>query len=338
MTSVLKVAIGRVIVPEQRLRALGDVYALAESINESGLLNPIVVTPDLRLIAGAHRLEACKQLGWDEIEVRVLELDGLHAELAEIDENLIRAELTALERSEHLARRKAIYEELHPDTRSVTERGGPGRGGKTVDNLSTVSAPSFAEDTAAKTGVSARTVRREVKIANSIAPEVRDALRDTPLADKKTALMEVANMSAPEQMAVAQVLAAPPASPLRQALAHSGVPVRHAAAIQQNPELRASVESGERTIKEAASLVDLMDAEERRRDEATGESAFHKMTRLLTDITDVSQIEWDAVHDSPYNRARGSQFRDNWLIAAHHMLRLAEGRDVYTIDALTVDA
>ena len=36
--------------------------------------------------------------------------------LAEIDENIIRKELTALEYSEQLERRKAIYLKLHPET------------------------------------------------------------------------------------------------------------------------------------------------------------------------------------------------------------------------------
>lgn len=58
----------------------------------------------LRLIAGYHRLEACKRLGMDKIQANVRKVDEVHAELAEIDENLIRNELTALERCEQLAR------------------------------------------------------------------------------------------------------------------------------------------------------------------------------------------------------------------------------------------
>lgn len=332
----MKVDIQAVTVPDHRLRALGDVYALAESINESGLLNPIVVTPDLRLIAGAHRLEACKQLGWDEIEVRVLDVDDLHAELAEIEENLIRAELSVLERSEHLARRKAIYEELHPET----AHGGTGRGRERdrVADSATLKTPSFAQDTAAKTGTSARVIHENVQIAQAIAPEVKEALRDTPLADKKTALLDIAKMDADDQQAIGQTLIAPPASPLRTALAQSKIPVHTAAAIQKNPELRRSVESGERTVQEAASLADTLRAEKERRDAITHEPENHRMTRLLSSIMDIDQNDWDTVHNSIYNQQTGGTFRDEWLIAAHHMLRLAEGRDVYTIDALTVDA
>jgi ParB family chromosome partitioning protein len=51
---------------------LGDIQELAESIREFGLLRPILITPDNRLIAGRRRLEACKVLGWETIPVNVL--------------------------------------------------------------------------------------------------------------------------------------------------------------------------------------------------------------------------------------------------------------------------
>ena len=45
-----------------------DVEELALSILDVGLLNPITLTGDYTLIAGLHRLEAVKLLGWIEIE------------------------------------------------------------------------------------------------------------------------------------------------------------------------------------------------------------------------------------------------------------------------------
>lgn len=81
------------------------VQKLADSISKVGLLNPITVDQEYTLIAGLHRLEAAKHLGWPEIECTVKNLDGLLAELAEIDENLIR--------------RKEIYEVLHPEIQQV---------------------------------------------------------------------------------------------------------------------------------------------------------------------------------------------------------------------------
>ena len=122
-----KIAISKIVVPPKR-RALRDVSELALSIQEIGLLQPIVVTTDHRLVAGLHRLEACRSLGWTSIPASVVRLSQLKAELAELDENMERAELTVLERAEGLARRKRLYELLYPETRAVTVRGGPGRG------------------------------------------------------------------------------------------------------------------------------------------------------------------------------------------------------------------
>src|SRR5688572_12896863 len=63
---------------------LGDVDGLAASIREVGLLHPIVVTPDGRLIAGARRLEACRRLGMEEVAVTVVSLENtLRGEWAE---------------------------------------------------------------------------------------------------------------------------------------------------------------------------------------------------------------------------------------------------------------
>jgi ParB family chromosome partitioning protein len=51
---------------------LGDLQGLAESIQEFGLLRPVLITADNRLIAGRRRLEACKLLGWKTIPVNVI--------------------------------------------------------------------------------------------------------------------------------------------------------------------------------------------------------------------------------------------------------------------------
>ena len=93
------------------------VHKLADSITKIGLLNPITIDQDYNLIAGLHRLEAAKLLGWTEIESNVSSLEGLMAELAEIDENLIRCELNFVDESEQLARRKDLYEMLYPETK-----------------------------------------------------------------------------------------------------------------------------------------------------------------------------------------------------------------------------
>src|ERR1700753_1793928 len=70
---------------------LGDLKSLAESVDEVGLLHPVVVPPEGRLIAGLRRLEACRILGWTEVPVTVVDL--YQAARGEAHENFVRKEL-----------------------------------------------------------------------------------------------------------------------------------------------------------------------------------------------------------------------------------------------------
>ena len=85
-------------------------------------------------------------LGWDRIDARIISVDSLLAELAEIDENLIRKELHYIDRGNQLLRRKEIYEELYPETRAGVAGGkasGATRGTNETDSF--VQLPSFTE-------------------------------------------------------------------------------------------------------------------------------------------------------------------------------------------------
>src|SRR6202163_3424658 len=90
---------------------LGDLKTLAQSIAEVGLLHPVVVTHEGRLIAGQRRLEACRELGWADISVTVVDL--YRAARGEAHENFVRkdllpSEIVALKRAiEPLERREA---------------------------------------------------------------------------------------------------------------------------------------------------------------------------------------------------------------------------------------
>jgi ParB family chromosome partitioning protein len=100
-------------------------------MSDQGQLQPIVVRPHngggYCLVAGLHRFEAAKKLKWKEINRTVLDnMEANQAELIEIDENLIRADLSPAERAMHIGKRKKLYEKVHPETKA-TNAGGPGR-------------------------------------------------------------------------------------------------------------------------------------------------------------------------------------------------------------------
>ncbi len=199
----MKIAIADIVIPKKRKRELGDFSALAKSMELLGQLNPIVITSDNRLVAGLHRINAAKSLGWTTIECSRITFAELDAELAEIDENLIRNELTVLERAEHLKRRKEIYEAKNPETKKGAKGGW--HNNKTANLESEII--SFSRDAAQATKTTKRTVEQDVKIATDIPEEVKEKLKDTPVADRKVDLLKISRMDKEEQEKVAEKIA-----------------------------------------------------------------------------------------------------------------------------------
>jgi len=213
------------IVTGTRLRGLDPkaVGVLKESIKVIGLKVPISVRylsdeEGYALVAGAHRLQACIELGMQEIPVQEEEGSELDARLWEIDENLCRSELTELERGEHLVARKVIYLQQHPETKAGAAQGeGKLRSMGLVANLAT--SPSFVADTAAKTGLSERSIRRDVQRTGNIAPEVRDEIRATPIADKGVELDALARLTPEKQTEAVAAVKSGDAKNIREVIA-----------------------------------------------------------------------------------------------------------------------
>jgi len=111
---------------------LGDLRSLAESIEEVGLLHPVVVTPEGRLIAGQRRLEACRLLGWSDVPVTVVDL--FQAARGEAHENFVRkdllpSEIVTLKRAiEPLERREARERQGHKADLGPSATGAAGQG------------------------------------------------------------------------------------------------------------------------------------------------------------------------------------------------------------------
>jgi ParB family chromosome partitioning protein len=86
---------------------LGDIEALAASIERQGLLQPVTVTPDGDLICGARRLAALRLLGHRRVSVWVRSgiSDDLARLLAEQDDNALHKSLAPTEAA-------ALYREV----------------------------------------------------------------------------------------------------------------------------------------------------------------------------------------------------------------------------------
>jgi uncharacterized ParB-like nuclease family protein len=210
-TTLTTIPIERVRI-DDRLRGLNEdhVALLVESIREIGLLNPITVweTPGAEanvvesgygIVAGLHRLEACKRLGHTEITANVVDLPDLKRQLAEVDENLAGPTLTKAERALFTKRRKEIYVALHPETRHGAIGGGHDQSRKLCDSAK---ADRFTADTAARISRSERAVQLDAARGENIAEDVLEAVKGTDF-DLGINLDALAKLPVEQQQAVA---------------------------------------------------------------------------------------------------------------------------------------
>jgi ParB family transcriptional regulator, chromosome partitioning protein len=203
--NIVLVPLDRINVPDgRRPTDPAKVDSLAKSLEEVGLLQPIVLDPAGNLVCGAHRLAAARSLGWPTIPAITLHFDELHSELAQIDENLVRSKLTRAEMTKALARRKKIYELLHPEAvAGKAQAAGSNRAQGKGKDVSVKLSPTFTKDTAAKTGQSKRTVERLVEIGEKLDPEAAAQLKGTAIENNLSELKSLAEQPAEKQRELA---------------------------------------------------------------------------------------------------------------------------------------
>jgi len=190
--------------PERQQKAQKEhIQRLMESMERIGLISPITLDAKYKLIAGLHRLEAAKALGWDEIECAVRTVDGLEAELVEIDENVVRKDISGVEYGKLLLRRKELYEALHPETANGGDRRSHIFRTKKCrsENVKT-----FTMDTAEKLGVTRRTVERQLQTARNLTEEAAKILQDSNTKITKEATAKLSRLQPAQQEEAASML------------------------------------------------------------------------------------------------------------------------------------
>jgi len=177
---------------------------LAESIKITGLINPITVDTQGYLIAGFHRWNAIKALGWKTVPAIIKDTSGIQSELIEIDENLKRNELNHIEIAEHIVRREELLEELGVRMK---------RGGNQYSN-GLVTTTELAE----QLGMSNRIYRLKRQPAD-LHPEAKDILKETGFAGNLMDMVTLSREADHIQIKAANLLGTGKCSTFKRALA-----------------------------------------------------------------------------------------------------------------------
>lgn len=176
---------------------------LAADISVRGLRQPVEVAAkgkgEWRLVSGGHRLEACRLLGWAEIQAFEVTGKTLDLRRDELLENLARNELSKLERAQFLARLNDVYLQLNPETAQGVA-GGKARQGSATAKL------AFAESVAARTDMAMRTIARATAIGKGLDDVAAERLRGTAFEDNQKELEALARQARDEQAAIVDLL------------------------------------------------------------------------------------------------------------------------------------
>ena len=221
MAEVKSIPIAQIHVPP-RLREVEEDHAkaIALSIGAHGLINPITVryapakgkgTTPYVLVAGAHRLKAIEINGGTEIEAAIIDADQAEAQLVEIAENLFRNELSALDRAIFVASYRDLWEQARGEIRA----GRPSKldqvdpiSENPIDAISKAEEGGFSAHLASRMGVSVPSIKRLSRIAQSLSPAVRAAVRGTDAADNQSLLLSIAKRPPAEQQAIVSTMQA----------------------------------------------------------------------------------------------------------------------------------
>jgi ParB/RepB/Spo0J family partition protein len=198
--AIVRIAADNIETRPGRMRDLNHerVVAIAESLSEVGQMVPITVRRNSAatgyvLVAGRHRLEAARALGWTHIDCSLMEGNESDARLREIAENLHRSELSVLERANHVDAWLKLTEHEGPISGlDVQKSRGPGRPEGGVA-LAARRLPIPGDTAEARR----KSIERLLRIAG-ISPDAKNAAKEAGLSDNLSALLKIARAETPD--------------------------------------------------------------------------------------------------------------------------------------------
>ncbi|TPI09175.1 ParB N-terminal domain-containing protein [Mesorhizobium sp. B4-1-1] len=215
----IKIADIRVPANRRRLDPAWVATLMADMQTGNDHMVPIEVVPDTaegfkyRLIFGGHRLAAVTGIGRNEIAAFVKDPKEVATETQirkrEIAENLIRRQLSVLDRAKDIADWRDIYDAEHGTGKVGRKKARPAEITED-DELSASFALNFSEAAQAVLGISRRSVFHALKIA-TIPEPIRQAISLHAVANSQTDLLQLAAETPERQTAIAAMLTAEPA-------------------------------------------------------------------------------------------------------------------------------
>lgn len=168
MSDIIDCRISLIKIGERYRKDFGDIDSLAKSIDELGLLQPIGIDSNYRLVFGERRLRAYQLLGRETIPARTVHISSLLK--GELTENEFRKDFTP---SERVAIGEAIEAELgnrvgNPNFRDIT----------IVENFPQLDKGEKTRDIAAKASGfgNGKTYEQAKQVVNEAAPELVRAM------------------------------------------------------------------------------------------------------------------------------------------------------------------
>ena len=205
-TEIIEVPISEIkITTRLRRTDKNRVDDLCESIRGVGLLHPISVAKKddgYVLLAGNHRVESFKKLNRSVIPAIILEANDLVCSLVEVEENLCRSELNAIQTAEHIVKREELLVQL-------------GRKAVVGNNQYTEEKITNS-DLARQYGYTRRTYQYKKSVAN-LNPEVKDLLCETNFASSMMDMYRLQQAPDHIQLEVANLLVTGKAKTFRRA-------------------------------------------------------------------------------------------------------------------------
>ena len=195
------------------LRLESDIEELKKSIETVGLINPLILNQEDKLIAGGRRYSALKALGKTEAPYVRIEKSELEQELVSIDENLVRKDLNKMELEASLSRGRELYEKLYPSAKKFEAEDLTNPQDQEINKELPNDQRSFIDLTAEKTGLSKKVIKSAIEREERASDKVKTLRSHGELNASQT--NEIVKLEKEDQEQIADLLPGKSAKEIR---------------------------------------------------------------------------------------------------------------------------